>query len=126
MKDLKISSTLEDYLEFIYKTIEAKEKVKAVEIANEFSISRATVTEALQRLEKKGYIKYGHYQPIELTQNGITLAKEIILKHETLLKFFEQILKLPTEEAKINACRIEHIITPLAFEKIKQFIEQQL
>ena len=53
MKDLKISSTLEDYLEFIYKTIEAKEKVKAVEIANEFSISRATVTEALQRLEKK-------------------------------------------------------------------------
>ena len=126
MKDLKISSTLEDYLEFIYKTIEAKEKVKAVEIANEFSISRATVTEALQRLEKKGYIKYGHYQPIELTQNGITLAKEIILKHETLLKFFEQILKLPTEEAKINACRIEHIITTIAFEKIKQFIEQQL
>ena len=67
MAKLKISATLEDYLEFIYETVEAKSNIKAIDIANKFGIARASVTEALQRLEQKGYIKYGRYQPIELT-----------------------------------------------------------
>ena len=56
MTKLKISATLEDYLEFIYETIEAKSTIKAIDIANKFGIARASVTEALQRLEQKGYI----------------------------------------------------------------------
>ena len=67
---------------------QAKSNIKAIDIANKFGIARASVTEALQRLEQKGYIKYGRYQPIELTAEGIKLAKEIILKHNTLCKFF--------------------------------------
>ena len=95
MTNSKISATLEDYLEFIYETIEEKAVVKGVDIANKFSISRATVTETLQRLEQKGYIKYGRYQPIELTQSGVSLAREIILKHSTVFKFFSTVLHLP-------------------------------
>lgn len=125
MNNLKISATLEDYLEFIYETIETKSNVKAVDIANKFGIARASVTEALQRLEQKGYIKYGRYQPIELTQSGIKLAKEIILKHNTLCKFFSSVLELSQEEAEINACRIEHIITPKAFQKIKDYVKNK-
>ena len=123
MSNLKITATLEDYLEFIYETMQEKSTIKAVDIANKFSISRASVTEALQRLEQKGYIKYGRYQPIELTQEGINLAKEIIVKHNTLCKFFSSVLKLPKNEAELNACKIEHIITPLAFQKIEEFIK---
>ena len=123
MAKLKISATLEDYLEFIYETVEAKSNIKAIDIANKFGIARASVTEALQRLEQKGYIKYGRYQPIELTAEGIKLAKEIILKHNTLCKFFSSILKLSQDEAETNACRIEHIITPTAFKKIKEYVK---
>ena len=123
MAKLKISATLEDYLEFIYETVEAKSNIKAIDIANKFGIARASVTEALQRLEQKGYIKYGRYQPIELTAEGIKLAKEIILKHNTLCKFFSSDLELSQDEAETNACRIEHIITPTAFKKIKEYVK---
>lgn len=123
MSDLKISATLEDYLEFIYETIQEKNCIKAIDIANKFGFARASVTEALQRLEQKGYIKYGRYQPIELTQGGIKLAKEVILKHYTLCKFLISVLNLSKEEAEINACKIEHIITKTAFEKIKEYVK---
>ena len=126
MTKLKISATLEDYLEFIYETIEAKSTIKAIDIANKFGIARASVTEALQRLEQKGYIKYGRYQPIELTNDGINLAKEITHKHITLCKFFSSVLELSQEEAEINACRIEHIITPTAFKKMKAYVKNKL
>ena len=113
-------------MEFIYETIDAKSTIKAIDIANKFGIARASVTEALQRLEQKGYIKYGRYQPIELTNDGINLAKEITHKHITLCKFFSSVLELSQEEAEINACRIEHIITPTAFKKIKDYVKNKL
>ena len=123
MAKLKISATLEDYLEFIYETVEAKSNIKAIDIANKFGIARASVTEALQRLEQKGYIKYGRYQPIELTAEGIKLAKEIILNLNTWCEVFSSVLKLSQDEAETNACRIEHIITPTAFKKIKEYVK---
>ena len=124
MDNLKISATLEDYLELIYETIQDKSTIKAIDIAKKFNISRASVTEALQRLEQKGYIKYGRYQPISLTDKGSNLAKDIIYKHETLKKFFVSLLNLSQEEAELNACKIEHIITPTAFEKIKEYVKR--
>lgn len=124
MDNLKISATLEDYLELIYETIQDKSTIKAIDIAKKFNISRASVTEALQRLEQKGYIKYGRYQPISLTDKGSNLAKDIIYKHETLKKFFVSLLNLSQEEAELNACKIEHIITPTAFERIKEYVKR--
>ena len=93
-------------------------------ISQKFNISRASVTEALQRLEQKGYIKYGRYQPISLTDKGSNLAKDIIYKRETLKKFFVSLLNLSQEEAELNACKIEHIITPTAFERIKEYVKR--
>lgn len=124
MDNLKISATLEDYLELIYETIQDKSTIKAIDIAKKFNISRASVTEALQRLEQKGYIKYGRYQPISLTDKGSNLAKDIIYKHETLKKFFVSLLNLSQKEAELNACKIEHIITPTAFERIKEYVKR--
>lgn len=124
MDNLKISATLEDYLELIYETIQDKSTIKAIDISKKFNISRASVTEALQRLEQKGYIKYGRYQPISLTDKGSNLAKDIIYKHETLKKFFVSLLNLSQEEAELNACKIEHIITPTAFERIKEYVKR--
>ena len=124
MDNLKITATLEDYLELIYETIQDKSTIKAIDIAKKFNISRASVTEALQRLEQKGYIKYGRYQPISLTDKGSNLAKDIIYKHETLKKFFVSLLNLSQEEAELNACKIEHIITPTAFERIKEYVKR--
>lgn len=66
MAKLKISATLEDYLEFIYETVEAKSNIKAIDIANKFGIARASVTEALQRLEQKATSNTADTNPLNL------------------------------------------------------------
>ena len=43
--------------------------------------------------------------------------------HLFLVFFFTKILKIDNEEAEINACRIEHVITQKAFDKIKTLIQ---
>lgn len=121
MEEKILSSGLEDYLECIYNNLQLKGVIKAVEISKELNVSRASVTDALHRLANKKYINYERYGSIEITQKGVDKAKEVIDKHNILKNFFEKVLLLSSEEASENACRIEHVITENAFNKLKNY-----
>ena len=49
-----LSASLEDYIEAIYHIIEEKLVARSKEIAARLGVSRASVTEALRALSKKG------------------------------------------------------------------------
>ena len=119
----KNSASKEDYLGLIYEFSNSKSDFKAVDIAKRMNISRASVSEALQKLALQGYIIYEKYKPAVLTEKGRILAEKVYNKHRVLCSFFKNYLNLSEEESQINACRIEHVITESAFEKIKEMVE---
>ena len=120
----ELTASLEDYLEVIYNLEKDNQRVKPIAISKELNISRASVTEALNKLASKGYINYGRYEMLSLTQLGVEIASEIVNKHKTIQKFFMDILGLSKEEASLNACRIEHVITDNAYHKISEYIRK--
>lgn len=119
----KNSASTEDYLEIIYEYSKKESGFKSVDIAKKLNISRASVSEALKKLAEQGYLTYEKYKPVSLTEKGIKIAEQVYYKHCTLCKFFEKFLKLSNQEAQINACRIEHVITDAAFDKIKKITD---
>ena len=120
----KLTASLEDYLEIIYKGSNNTKNIRAVDISRELNISRASVTEALKKLANKGLVKYGRYDLLSLTETGKELAEKVALKHSILQIFYEKVLKLSTQEASENACKIEHVITENAYNKISDFIRE--
>ena len=120
----KLTASLEDYLEIICNYTNEAKNIRAIDISRELGITRASVTEALKKLADKGFINYGRYDAISLTESGKEIAQNIISKHSTLQTFFEKVLKLSKEEASINACKIEHVITDNAFNKISEYISK--
>ena len=66
-----LSQSLEDYLEIIYNEIKKNSSVKAIDISRQLNVSRASVTEALNKLAQKGYIDYEKYGTVEITKKGI-------------------------------------------------------
>ena len=119
----KNSASKEDYLELIYELSQANSNFKAVDIAKKMNISRASVSEALKKLSEQGYIVYEKYKQAKLTEKGLDIAKKVVNKHNILFSFFKDYLQLSEDDAQINACRIEHVITDSAFEKIKQYVK---
>ncbi|MBR3605397.1 MAG: metal-dependent transcriptional regulator [Candidatus Gastranaerophilales bacterium] len=120
----KLSASLEDYLEIICNYAQLNKKIRAVDISKKLNISRASTTEALKKLASKGYINYERYETISLTESGKEIAQKVVSKHLVLQEFFEQTLGLSKEEASYNACKIEHVITDNAFNKIVDFLEK--
>ena len=117
----KLTSSLEDYLEAIYLILKENNVVKAIDVSRKLGVTRASTTEALKKLCEKGYINYGRYNAITLTSSGIEKAKEVFSKHNSLYIFFKDVLGVSDSEASINACAIEHIITPDALNSIISF-----
>ena len=117
----KLTQSQEDYLEAIYVESKKNGCAKVTDIAKILDVKKASVTGALCSLCEKGLINYAPYSPITLTQQGETTARKILLKHDVMTAFFKKILALSDEEAVLNACRMEHIMTDEMFERIHAF-----
>ena len=74
---------IEDYLETIYELSLKTSKVKVSHIAQALQITKASVSQMLNKLAKGKYILYTKYKPIQLTEIGIRIGKEIHHKHIT-------------------------------------------
>ena len=116
-----LSSGLEDYIEAIYVADINKTQLKGAELARNLNISRASVSEALGKLAKKGLINYESYGIIALTEKGKKEAVRIYHKHNILKEFFEKILYVNSKEAENIGCKIEHIVSKDVLEKMRQY-----
>ena len=80
--------------------------------------------ETLKKLADKEMLIYDRYGSITMTEKGLKEARLVVSKHMTLQNFFEEVLGLDTNEASQNACRIEHVISEQAFNKISEFTKK--
>jgi len=108
----------EMYIETIYLLKDKKEKVHAIDVANELGYAKSSVSRALNILKSKEIITISSKGEIEFTSLGENVAKEIYTRHEILTKFLKQI-GLPEDLAENDACRIEHVISKQTLEAIK-------
>ena len=116
-----LSASLEDYIEAIYHIIEKKLVARSKEIAARLNVSRASVTEALRALSKKGLINYAPYEAITLTDEGREVAEDVVFRHTALKRFFIEVLAVDPALAEDGACKVEHSAPPEIIERMISF-----
>ena len=99
----------ENYLEAILLLRRRKGSVRAVAIAEELGVSRASVCVALKGLRKKGCIIVDEDNEIYLTELGQKIAESVNERQQLFLTLFVQ-LGINQELAAADACRLEHAI----------------
>lgn len=121
---MRTNESRENYLETILILTRRHENVRSIDIANELGYSKPSISRAMKILRKHGYIIIDENGYISLTEIGLNKAKQILEKHLTIKKFLMQ-LGVDEKTAEIDACRIEHIISPITFERIKIKVENE-
>jgi len=122
-KLISLSASLEDYIEAIFHIVAEKKVARGKEIAKRLKVSRASVTEALRSLSKKGLINYEPYEVITLTEKGREVAEDVIRRHEALKDFFVKVLAIDAAQAEDSACRIEHAAPPEVIDRLIRLVE---
>lgn len=113
----------EDYLEQIYVLKQSQVSVRSVDIAHEMGYSKASVSIAMKKLREEGYITFDENNLINLTEKGTAIAKKTYEKHLTVAK---ALMLLGVEEniAFEDACKIEHDLSDVSFQAIKDHINK--
>jgi len=123
LKSLKLSESMQDYLETILSLEQDNKVARAKDIAERMGVLRGTVTGALKSLAEKGLINYQPYSFITLTPRGRAAGREITRRHRVIQNFLQQVLDLAPDSAEENACRMEHAMDRSAIDRLVQFIE---
>ncbi len=115
---MEIHESGEDYLETILLLKQQNGFVRAIDIANELNYSKASVSRAMAILKGKELISINAENQIELTIEGYKHAIRVYEKHDFLKKFLIKI-GVNEETAKVDACRMEHVISEETFNALK-------
>lgn len=86
-------------------------------IAEEIDRSPPAVTEMIQRLEAKDLVKHEPYRGVELTSAGRERAHDLYESHQTLCRFFREILGL--EEYEEEALELAGTVSPTVTNRLK-------
>ena len=121
---MKIQESAENYLEAILVLQNRKGTVRSVDIANELSFSKPSVSVAMKNLRTNGYIEVDKEGFITLLDKGREIADKIYERH-TLLSTWLVRMGVSPEVAAEDACRIEHVISAETFERLKEHVSAQ-
>lgn len=119
---MKIQESGENYLETILMLGQSGHPVRSIDIVNELGYSKPSVSVAMKKLRENGYINMDNDGYITLSETGLEIAERMYERH-TLLSSFLIRLGVDEKTAVEDACRIEHVISPETFQKLKEHVE---
>ncbi len=111
----------EMYLETILTLISEGKRVRAIDIAEEMKLSKASVSRALAHLRLENCITVQPDGGIAFTDTGYAIASKIYERHHVLTKLLISLGVSPDTAVK-DACKIEHDISDESFARIKEHL----
>jgi len=113
-----LSESQQDYLKIVLGLVNEKKVARIKEIAHQKSVSMPSVTEAMRKLSKDGFVQYSAREFVELTPAGETAAHRLSSKNMFLKNFFIDVLGIEDRVAEKEACEIEHHLSVATLDRL--------
>ncbi|EPB65697.1 iron dependent repressor, DNA binding domain protein, partial [Ancylostoma ceylanicum] len=113
----------ENYLKALFNLSNETGVVNVNELSKHLNIKMPTVTSMMKKLASKKLVHYESYKPLKLTKEGRKQAAAIIRKHRLTEMFLVKKMGFGWEQVHDIAEQIEHIQSPLFFEKMDELLE---
>ena len=116
-----ITSSMEDYLEMIYRIHQSGEVVRIGVLAERLNVKPSSATKMVDNLKKHGLVASEKYGYIQLTDSVDKLGNYLIFRHDTLHNFLCYINRSSDELEQVE--KIEHFINVETVNNIKMLLD---
>jgi Mn-dependent DtxR family transcriptional regulator len=111
------------YLETIFVLSKSHSSVRAIDVSEHLGYSKPSVSRAMGILKNGGYIEVSREGYVSLTDIGKEVATKVYERHNLITELLIY-LGVESETASFDACKIEHCISDVSFDAIKEFVEK--
>ena len=84
-----LSSSMEDYIEMIYRLSEKSDEVRVSELSSALNVQPPSTTKMIKRLANENYVIYEKYGCIKLTEKGRNIGSKLLERHRIIFNFLE-------------------------------------
>lgn len=116
------------YLMTIQALLEERGYARVTDIARAMNITRGSCSISLKPLKRRGLVLEDDNKFLHLSAEGVRLAQLVENNDKVVEAFLHQILGVDLEQAEIDACKIEHLLsldTSLKLAGLLKFIESK-
>jgi len=111
------------YLKAIYLTQQQKDGPASTgDVADMLDVSPASANEMIGKLEDRGLLNHEKYKGVDLTDDGITQAREALQNYCIIERFLVEVLEV--EEFRTEAKQLEGVIDETVAERLDTIIDR--
>ncbi len=112
------TATVDKYLEAIYYIAAEGEVVRPSRLAYWLSVSAPTVSDALARMKRDGWVVIGTDRSVTLSESGRATATALVRRHRILERWLTDVLGFDWATADVEADRISSAISEAVVDQI--------
>ena len=111
------------YLMTIHALIQRQGYARVTDIARELSITRGSCSISLKPLKRRELVTEDENKFLRLSEEGERLARTVERNDEVLKAFLSGFLEVSDQQAQIDACKIEHLLSLEASNRLARFLQ---
>ena len=111
------------YLMTIQELLDEFGYARVTDIAKRLRITRGSCSISLKPLKRRGLVVEDENRFLRLSEEGIRLAQLVARNDELLETLFRDVLGVNPEQAEIDACKVEHLLSLETSLRLAAFIE---
>ncbi len=112
----------EDYLRGLYILEEEKGEIKSIDLAHYLNVSKPSVSEMINQLNKERLISHKKYSRLKFTAQGRRIAQNLTSKHRLIESFLKNMLKISPKNVHQEAHRLEHAFSDESIERLRRLL----
>lgn len=122
-EDNTLTHSAAHYLMTIHELLATQGYARVTDIAKRLNITRGSCSISLKPLKKRGLVVEDANKFLALSEEGRRMAEIVERNDELLETFFREVLGVGPDQAEIDACKIEHLLSIETSVKLCNFIE---
>ena len=119
----EITHSAAHYLMTIHKLIDEQGYARVSDVARTLHITPGSASIMIKSLREKGYLEEDRNRFLRMAESGQRLAQSVRSNRRIMITFLKNVLHIDEEQAEIDACKIEHLISPETGEHLLMFLQ---
>ncbi|MDX1972333.1 MAG: metal-dependent transcriptional regulator [Candidatus Sumerlaeia bacterium] len=125
-EDNEVTHSMAHYLMAIQELHKSQGYARVTDVARDLEITPGSASVSIKTLKTKGFVTEDRNRFLFLTEAGEKIAHDIHVSKKSFLVFLQNVLGVSANQADIDSCKVEHLLSTETREKLLSFLQYTL
>ena len=121
----KITHSAAHHLLAVRELKNSKGYARVTDVAKSLNITTGSASTNLKSLKHRGLVIEDENRFLTLSEEGEKLAEAVVQRKKIFYTFLVEVLHVDPEQAEVDACKTEHLISGETAGKLQKFLKDQ-